>query len=276
MAQCIYCHQPVGFLKKRHPECEAKHQAGVSGSLDAARAAAIGSGPLDGLEERVRVIAADSFVDDAKRRGLLIQAWSNAVAGALEDGILSEAEEHALAAYSTLFGLSQAELNSQGAHTKVVKAAVLRDLSEGKLPQRCEVDGTLPLNFQKNEQIVWVFAAVKYFEQKSRTHYQGGYAGASVRVAKGVYFRTGGFRGYPVTTSETVHADTGILCVTNKHIYFKGGAKAFRIRLDKIVAFTPYNDGIGVLRDTASAKEQTFTTGDGWFTYNLLSNLSSM
>jgi hypothetical protein len=30
------------------------------------------------------------------------------------------------------------------------------------------------------------------------------------------------------------------------------------------------------MRDAATARPQTFVTGDGWFTYNLLMNLSEM
>jgi hypothetical protein len=64
--------------------------------------------------------------------------------------------------------------------------------------------------------------------------------------------------------------------VTDKHIYFSGSHKKFRIRYDKIVAFEPYCDGVGVQRDAATAKPQTFRTGDGWFAYNLITNLAQL
>jgi len=70
--------------------------------------------------------------------------------------------------------------------------------------------------------------------------------------------------------------DSGVLAFTTKHLYFSSPSKRFRIRYDKIVAFEPYEDGIGVQRDAASAKPQTFITGDGWFTYNLVANLARM
>jgi hypothetical protein len=94
----------------------------------------------------------------------------------------------------------------------------------------------------------------------------------SVRVAKGLYYRAGAFKGKRVETHETVHADTGLLGITNKHIYFSGSAKSFRIRYDKIVSFEPFSDGIGLHRDAVTAKPQSFVTGDGWFTYNLITN----
>ena len=68
---------------------------------------------------------------------------------------------------------------------------------------------------------------------------------------------------------ETVHADIGLLGLTNKHIYFAGSRKKFRVRHDSIVSFDPYDDGLGIMRDAQTARPQTFRTGDGWFVYNL-------
>ena len=40
-------------------------------------------------------------------------------------------------------------------------------------------------------------------------------------------------------------------------------------KYDAIVAFDPYEDRFGVMRDAQTAKPQTFRTGDRWSTYNL-------
>jgi hypothetical protein len=52
-----------------------------------------------------------------------------------------------------------------------------------------------------------------------------------------------------------------------------GLRKRFRVRLDRIVSFEPYSDGIGIMRDAQSAKPQMFSVGDGWFIYNPVSNI---
>jgi len=52
--------------------------------------------------------------------------------------------------------------------------------------------------------------------------------------------------------------------------------KSVRLPYAKIVSFEPFSDGIGVMRDAATAKPQIFVTGDGWFTYNLVTNLSQI
>lgn len=98
-----------------------------------------------------------------------------------------------------------------------------------------------------------------------------------MRVAKGVYYRTSAFRGHPVERTETVHIGQGQLAVTNKHLYFASASgKAFRVALAKIVAFTPFEDGVGIQKDGANAKPQMFITGDGWFTLNLLQNAANV
>ena len=65
------------------------------------------------------------------------------------------------------------------------------------------------------------------------------------------------------------------MLITNKHIYF-AGEKAFRVKYDKIVSFQPFEDGIGIQKDGVTAKPQVFKNIDGWFAYNLVTNLSQI
>jgi len=78
-----------------------------------------------------------------------------------------------------------------------------------------------------------------------------------------------------INETKLTLVDQGILCITNKNIYFGGKIKSFRIPYNKIVSFTSYSDGIGIHRDSVNAKLEAFSTNDGWFTYNLLVNLAS-
>ena len=85
--------------------------------------------------------------------------------------------------------------------------------------------------------------------------------GVSIRVARGLYYSPRQFRSRPIEWEETVHADTGLLGLTTKHLYFAGARKKFRVRYDKIVSFEPYSDGFGIMRDALTAKPQAFRTG---------------
>lgn len=44
----------------------------------------------------------------------------------------------------------------------------------------------------------------------------------------------------------------------------------------KIISFKPFSDGAGVMRDAPTAKPRIFVTGDEWFTYNLVINLTQL
>ena len=54
------------------------------------------------------------------------------VEGALENGLVSLDEENALAKYAGHFGLTQEDLDGNGAQTSLVQAAVIRGLPHGQ------------------------------------------------------------------------------------------------------------------------------------------------
>ncbi len=284
MADCKYCGQPAGFLRHVHKECEGKHEDGQK-AIIASISSAI-TDPLTGLAGtsltgKISEIAEQCFIPSAERRQLAIRAWRDAVNNSLHDNILDEATENRLMELKNRLELSQEELDgagaiTSGAYTRVIKSGVIRDLLNGVIPQRINVAGDIPINFQKGERIVWVFNGVSYLEDRTRRQYVGRSQGVSIRVMKGVYYRTGSFAGQPITYSERVHLDTGSVAVTDKNFYFIGTSKSMRIPYKKIVSFQPFTDGVGITRDLVSAKLQTFVTGDGWFTYNLVSNLAQL
>jgi hypothetical protein len=276
MPKCDLCGLDAGFLRKRHKECQAKLDAGSATIKTLAADAAPRGVPPDSFISQVHEIASESFLSTDDIPALLAAGYETAVASALEDDVLSEQEEKSLEAFTEAMSLTQQQLDAAGAFTRVIKAAVIREVLEGKIPQRMNVSGSLPFNFQKGETLVWVFQDVTYSEARTTVRYQGSYQGVSVRVAKGLYYRTGGFSGNPVPTTQILPVDSGILGITNKHLYFSGSKKSFRVVYNKIVAFDAYSDGVGIQRDASSAKPQIFMTGDGWFTYNLVSNLAKL
>jgi hypothetical protein len=140
----------------------------------------------------------------------------------LHDGILSLEVEKRLTDLRESLCLSQSSLEATGAWERVVKSAAIRDLLSGVIPNRMSFNGNMSLNLQKAEQIVWAFERSEYIEDRTRRQYVGGSRGVSVRVMKGVYYHIGGFQGHAIDRTERVHVYTGLVIVTNKHIYFDG------------------------------------------------------
>jgi hypothetical protein len=230
---------------------------------------------VESLAIRANQIAGQSFISDSERKELFASAWSSAVNTSLDHGPLSEEVEKRIVDLIAGLSLSSDALRQTAAWDRLVKSAV-RDLLNGVIPKRMSFDGNLPLNLQKSEQLVWAFQRADYLEEKTRRQYVGGSRGVSVRIMKGVYYHTSGFKGRAIDRTERVHVDTGLVAVTTKQIYFNGVKKAFRIPYSKIVSFEPFNDGVGIMRDAASAKPQLLVTHDGWFTYNLMTSLARL
>lgn len=275
MGNCTYCGQPAGFMRGQHPACQAQHNDALRQIAELASTSFRAKALSASLQTQVQSMATTGKVAMDQTRITLSQVWSRAVEDYLQDGIIDAGEEQQLLAFQQLFGLTQQELDKNGSYTRVAQAAVLRDLTAGKLPQRVAISGGLPVNLQKNESVVWAFRNVEMLEDRTRREYVGRNHGVSIRVMKGVYYRTGTFKGTPVEKTERVSVDTGMLIVTDKNLYFAGPSKSLRLPYGKIVAFHPYSNGVGVMQDGEKAKAKVFVTGDGWFPYNLLTNLAA-
>lgn len=236
-----------------------------------------GTGPvhstLQQAEARAREIAALEQFEGGRLRNIISRGWVTQLDRALADNLLSEAEEHGLVQSAEHFRIKPSPVNEADDYMRLVKAATLRDLTEGRVPVRMDFSHLHHFRLQKSETMIWLFQNVSYSKLRKRREFQGRSAGMSVRVARGVYFRTGGFKGYPVEYEEMTHEDTGVLGITTRHMYFGGDRKRFRIRHDRIVSIEPYSDGIGVQRDGVRAMPELFEVRDGWFIYNLLSNI---
>ncbi len=283
MGNCRYCGKPAGLLRSKHRECEqAEHGrlAAVKDLWDKVAGAITKSIHLSedhsGLSALMKQIEDSPHFSATDVRRMLIQGWEESVNDFLEDGIIDAGEEQRLVGFMKAFDLTEKDLDSNGAHSKVVKSTVLRDLFEGTVPQRMRYDQNLPINLKKGEKVVWIFAGCNYLEDKTMRQYVGGSRGASVKVMNGLYYRVGSFKGQTISTTERVLVDKGLVVITDKNIYFAGPSKSLRIPYEKIVSFLPFEDGVGVIRDTQTAKPQVFVTGDGWFSYNLITNLAKL
>jgi hypothetical protein len=272
----MFCGAPAGLFHNRHHECAERHETGRRRITNLILGAPSSHESIENAVTQIRQIAEQSFISASESKDLSVAAWSDALDSSLHDGILSEEVEKRLIDLKESLALSSGDLLRTGAWDRVAKSAVLRDLMAGVIPKRMRFDRSLPFNFQKGEQLAWAFEQVDYLEEKTRREYVASSRGVSVRVMKGVHYHVGGFKGQPIDRTERVHVDSGLVAVTSKQIYFSGTRKAFRIPYSKIVSFEPFSNGLGIMRDAASAKPQILVTHDGWFTYNLVTNLARL
>ena len=113
-------------------------------------------------------------------------------------------------------------------YTRMTYSNALRELQEGKfigfdqeeMVRITEALGHVPFNFQRSETLYWLFRDVPYYQEKVITERRGGYGGVSFRVLNGVYYSTGSFHSRSFEESSNEHVDTGLLGITDKHLYF--------------------------------------------------------
>ena len=86
----------------------------------------------------------------------------------------------------------------------------------------------------------------------------GGYGGPSIRLARGLYWRTGAFASKGVSSTKPQVTDKGVCYLTNARVLFVGsnGTKAYAY--DSIISNEYYNDGFRL--DIANRKPTYYLT----------------
>jgi len=99
-----------------------------------------------------------------------------------------------------------------------------------------------------NEEILGVFPQIVLREPRAVRDYRGGYAGQSIRLAKGVSFRFGGYRGSSESRDELRSIDQGTLVLTSQRFIFIGAKRTSAVPLEKIVGVEGYDDELQLHR----------------------------
>lgn len=100
--------------------------------------------------------------------------------------------------------------------------------------------------------------SIRVTEKKSK-HYEGGSKGVSIRIAKGVTYRTGKHKGVPVEDISYVKTK-GLLYITNKRIVFVSDGQAFEKKFNTLTACVPYLNAIKLQFGNTTI---TLTVSDG-------------
>lgn len=277
MADCEYCGKPAGLLKSIHKECAAQRdQALTDINLAFSNMMLVGdkapSPPMfraivEKLGERAHLAPADL-------RKRVLSGLDLALDTALLDYELSSAEVTRFQQLLDAFDLDASALDEAGIRGKLVKALVLKDLSEGQLSTRLTVNGGLPIAMKRDEQVQWLFKNVGLREQKTKVGYVGGSHGVSIRVMKGVSYRVGAYKGHRVENTSMEHVGDGELVVTNYAIYFLSPPNTKKIALSAIVSVDTYDDGI-VITPTRG-KPQIYMIDDPYFAANLILKVGAL
>ena len=277
--RCRYCAEPAGFSKIQHLACRERHRdARPQAALLVQRGACEGRN-FGEVGDRVRDVLGAGWVSgESAFEEVLAEGLEAAERKVLDDDLLDEEEERSVLGFiESLDPVHAASPRVDQVRQRLEQAGILRLVMEGRNPFSRQTGMSLHgIRFMKSEQPVWRFEGVDYQTMKKRVTYSGGSRGMSVRVARGVYARTGSIRARRHVEEHHEHTDAGRLIVTTKHVYFVGSKHRFRVRHDRVVSYQPFQNGFELTRDRANARPEQFVGMDGWFVYNLLMNAEEL
>lgn len=185
-------------------------------------------------------------------RGVRVQAYNAALRAAKSDGVVTAEEEAELAKLQQFLMIPESEIAKS--KKELARLRLLTEIQNGNPP-------TIALSnviLQKAEVAYWSEPASILEERVVKRRYEGGSQGFSFRIAKGVSYRVGGHRGHIVTDTAVVPVSSGELIVTNKRVIFRGDAKSFNIRLDKLLELNFYSDGVRLTDDKGKPRVVKF------------------
>ena len=248
MANCMHCGEPAGWFKSSHTSCEAE------------------------IREELFLAQEQKREKEEKLSQQLTAFFNNPQpdmeipdmdCGPVWDNVFAELEPLDRESLQKLNRAQELlELDDDGlafAEERDSYQRLYDFLDNGTLPN-VEVEG---LNLQKSERAFTWLHSVTLYEERTHTRTVGSNAGFSVRGAPGLWLHSGKRAGQVIKEDYWKELDTGVLVLTNKHVYFKGASKSFRILLDKIVGLQFYGDGIDITKESASGKTQHFAVSHG-------------
>ena len=216
-----------------------------------------------------------AIFDQKGKEKILVQAFKKMIENRLDDGNVDENEASRIISYFNDWGLPTNRMMKEMEYVQLSQLVVINCVLAGRIPSGMRPPANVYVNFETDEQIVLTLENAIYYELveiKTRVGYSGGH---SIRVAKGVYLRSGAFFSTPITSQQLQKKGEGALCVTTKNIYFCASTKTVKIPFGKVVSYTSYSDGIGIHLSDSRRRPIIIGKIDGWFVYNVLTNINT-
>ncbi len=276
MSICRYCGQNAGWFSEAHESCIQKSNRGIETLKTCVADAVVGGREYGEISAQLDKIVADAAVPQEQLLPAIKEGWSQGAEKRSMAQPISNPEFSAISDIYLATGLTQDDvLKTAGFRAMVFSFGIWTVLHDQIDPYQ----GRINFNVQTGEVPFFGIANVLLSEEQTASSYVGGYSGASIRVASGLYYHFGAVRGHREQSTSLQEVDYGDFLMTPRSIYFGGTEKGvnFRLPYNQIVRFQPYSDAVGICKN--GAKEKIFAPqqvpGAGWFLFNVLQALAA-
>lgn len=143
----------------------------------------------------------------------------------------------------------------------------IKIINEGKIPN---IQGT-NLNLASGETCCYMDKAYTFKDKTITTGYTGKTGGFSIRIAKGLSYRTGGGNSQAIRQTQRTTFN-GILYITTKRIIFTSSNESFDKTFDKITSIQEAQDGLIIQIGSHTYSIITNTHSEFMKVFNLVKN----
>ena len=203
-----------------------------------------------------------------------LQALDKAATNFSKTGSISDDNQQKMDTYIKYLSLPIANLPAKYSDSDIAKIgqfSIMKKLENGIIP---DMGVIVPIVLSRGEKVIWSYSDVNLYQEKVTREYTGRTGGFSIRIMKGLTYRTGQFKGRPVEKSTMENQGNGTLFITNKHLIFHSQSKSVKVPYSKLIGISPYSDGIEVNRDGTNVKRMVIQGFDPWFVLNILPYLT--
>lgn len=201
-------------------------------------------------KERLEQLRKNLMIDEAVAKQLYAgRAKANLqkfIEDAVSDERLSPDEEKEMNEIAKSLGIELSfDDNSQKA---LERFRLYWQIENGDLPELKS-----DINLFKGEKLHFKTAAdwVEHKQVTRRINYGG--PTARIRLAKGIYYKAGSMGVNRTTEDVWQRLDSGMIYLTDRRIIFMGSRGNKNIRLNKILTFEPYNNGVDIQKSAGKS-----------------------
>ncbi len=156
------------------------------------------------------------------------------------DGVVTEQELEDMLRITEPLGLDWRDLPPHQLKAIQLAGSVI-NIKNGRLPEVAPHEAMIRTT---PGEIVHAELYADMLDERTYRHYVGGSSGVSVRIMKGVSYRTGSTRGRSIPITEIVVVDSGTLSITSKRVAFIGNRQNFASDWTKVLSASPMANGV--------------------------------
>lgn len=274
MAICRYCGRRAGFFRSQHGECAEHHKRAISmipGFFEKMLASQLSA---ERFTELLQDTAKASFVKRDELISLCKTSLGNVIDSILKERPATIAEGQRIADLTDT--LEAAFSESFGLNEKLVKASIISELYDGRIPDPISVVGPMPFEFGRGETILWIFNHVSAFRVASDKT-DGGIQFDATELPKEPYFGPAALGNAHAPLKGANAEGKGDMVLTNRNIHFFLSEEAkSRIPIARIQSLISYKEAIHVVSNPARKKSPMYVLDDAWFAANVIGRLVKM